>query len=78
MVKKIINVGHQPQNKLKKRKEIKKRTCDLLEVSTYHGIPNKIRSKKLFTLIMWSLLTIISTSAGSYFIIGNMLDYLKN
>jgi hypothetical protein len=53
-------------NNISKIEKLKKRTCELLEVSTVHGIPNIVRSKSLLILIMWFLLTIISASVGSY------------
>ena len=56
---------------------MKIRTCELLEVSTIHGIPNMIRSKKLFIFIMWSTFTILSACLGSYFVIDSVLNYLK-
>jgi hypothetical protein len=56
---------------------IKKRTCELLEVSTSHGIPNLIRTKSLFILIMWSVCTVLSACLGSYYVLNSILDYLK-
>ena len=58
-------------------KKIKKSTCELLEVSTSHGIPNIVKSKNLFILIVWSCFTITSTCLCSHFIIKTILDYLK-
>ncbi len=56
---------------------IKKRTCELLEVSTSHGIPNLIRTKSILILIMWSVCTVLSASLGSYYVFTSILDYLK-
>ena len=64
------------ENKSKVDK-MKIRTCELLEVSTIHGIPNMIRSKKLFIFVMWSTFTILSACLGSYFVIDSVLNYLK-
>jgi hypothetical protein len=60
-----------------KIKSIKKRTFELLEVSTAHGIPNIIRAKQMLPIIIWSFLTILSTSVGSYYVIDNIFEYLK-
>jgi len=67
----IINNGES------KVKRIKKRTRELLEVSTTHGLPNIVRAKNLTILIMWIIVTFISTCAGSYFVIDNIIDFLK-
>ena len=64
------------ENKSKIQK-VKKRTRDLLEVSTSHGIPNIVRTKSLFILIMWSFFIITSTVFCSFFVIKAILDYLK-
>ena len=47
------------KEKESKFRKIKKRTRELLEVSTSHGIPNIIRTKSLLILIMWSICTIL-------------------
>jgi len=60
-----------------KTTRIKKKTSQLLEFSTSHGIPNIIRSKNLIILIMWSAFTILSICVGSYFVIESILNYLK-
>ena len=60
-------------NILSKSKLIKQKTINLLEISTVHGIPNIIRTKRLFSIIMWSLFMIISSITGSYFVIKNLL-----
>ncbi len=59
-------------------KDIKKRTRQLLELSTCHGLPNIVRTQSLFILIMWSFFTVASTCFCSYFVIKAILDYLKN
>jgi hypothetical protein len=56
---------------------VKKRTSELLEVSTSHGIPNIVRTKSLFILIMWSIFTVLSACTGSFFVLTSILDYLK-
>ena len=56
---------------------MKQKTIKLLEISTVHGMPNIIQSKRLFSIIMWFFFIIISSIAGSYFAIKNLLDYLK-
>jgi hypothetical protein len=57
--------------------KVKKRTGELLETSTLHGIPNIVRTKSLFILIMWSSFTVLSACYGSYFVFKSIVDYLK-
>jgi hypothetical protein len=60
-----------------KIKKIKKRAHELLEVSTAHGLPNIVRAKKRVIITMWIIVTFISTCAASYFVIDNIIDFLK-
>ena len=60
-----------------KFEKIKKRTLELLELSTSHGIPNIVRANSSFILVMWSCLTIASTCLCSYFEMKAIFDYLK-
>jgi hypothetical protein len=60
-----------------KREKIKKIIVDILSMSTAHGIPNILRSNNLFLIIMWSMVCGLSVCVGSYFVIDNVLDYLK-
>jgi len=66
-------------NKLNDSKieKIKKRTCQLLEVSTSHGIPNIVRSRNIFLQVIWCLFTILASFLGLYFVIDSVLEYLK-
>jgi hypothetical protein len=64
-------------NEDNKVKKIKKRTRELLEVSTTHGLPNIVRAKNLTIFMVWIIVTFISTCAGSYFLIDNIIDFLK-
>jgi hypothetical protein len=75
----LIRIDSNSNNNEKesKIKKIKKRTYDLLEVSTCHGIPNIIRTKRLFSILMWSLFIIVSSITGTYFVIKNIVDYLN-
>ena len=57
--------------------KIKKRSRELLEVSTSHGIPNLVRTRSLFILIMWSSFTIISACVGSYYVLNSITDFFK-
>jgi len=60
-----------------KLQKIKEKTSSLLEVSTAHGLPNIVRAKNVTILIMWSIVTFVSTCACFYFVIDNILDFLK-
>jgi hypothetical protein len=57
--------------------KIKKRSRELLEVSTSHGIPNLVRTRSLFILIMWSSFTIISACVGSYYVLNSITNFFK-
>ena len=65
------------KQKISKKKRIKKRVCELLKKSSSHGIPNIVRNKNIFSLVMWSCFTILSVCLGAHFIIKSILDYLK-
>jgi hypothetical protein len=58
-------------------KRINKRACELLKESSSHGIPNIVRNKNVFSLVMWSSFTILSACLAANFIIKIILDYLK-
>jgi hypothetical protein len=62
---------------MKKWTKIKKRISDQLLSSTAHGLPNILRTKLLFIKLTWFTFIIVSACFGSYFIIDNILDYLK-
>jgi amiloride-sensitive sodium channel subunit alpha len=57
--------------------KIKQKTYSLLEVSTAHGLPNIVRAKNVIILIMWSIITSLSTCAGLYFVINDIINFLK-
>jgi hypothetical protein len=65
------------KNEDNKIKKIKKRTRELLEGSTCHGLPNIVRAKKVVIITMWTLVTFVSTCAASYFVIDSIVDFLK-
>jgi hypothetical protein len=73
-LEKKIDFNKENESKLVK---VKKRTRELLEVSTSHGIPNLVRTRNLFILIMWSICTIISACVGSYYVLKSITDFLK-
>ena len=62
---------------MKKWTKIKKRISDQLLSSTAHGLPNILRTKQIFIKIIWFIFLIFSTCVGSYFVIDNIIDYLK-
>jgi hypothetical protein len=74
----IINKQREEtKNEDNKIKKIKKKTSKLLKVSTFHGLPNIVRAKKAIIIIMWIIVTFLSTCAGSYFIIDDIIDFFK-
>ena len=60
-----------------KKEKIKQNIVELLSSSTAHGIPNMIKTSSILFKIIWSIVFILSTCAGSYFVIDSTLDYLK-
>ena len=59
------------------RNKAMQRIIELLSSSTAHGIPNILNARNLAFKIIWLIVFIISTCAGSYFVIDSVLDYLK-
>jgi len=62
---------------MSKFKEIKKKSKELLEVSSAHGIPNIIRSKNKFIVTMWLAFFVSFLCIGSLLVVRSILDYLK-
>jgi len=57
--------------------KVKNRIKDQLLGSTAHGLPNILRSKQIFIKIIWFIFIICSVCFGSYFVLDNILDFLK-
>ncbi len=57
--------------------EIKQRLTKILLHSSAHGIPNIVRSRNLFTTLMWSICLLLSIGFCSYYIITIIIDYFK-
>jgi hypothetical protein len=47
------------------------------QLSTSHGYPNLFRTDKTIIKYMWSVFLLFFVAASSYFVINNILDYLK-
>jgi hypothetical protein len=56
---------------------IKKTIKDILLFSTIHGVPEYLRSKKLFFKLLWLIFTLISFGACNHYIFQTIFDYLK-
>jgi hypothetical protein len=67
----------QNKKRLRKRVLLNERIKELLSSSTAHGIPNIVKTDNLIVKIMWIIFLIVSISAGSYYTIDSILDYLK-
>ena len=69
-----------PSRNISKINKIKEKTFELLSTSTLHGLSRltkaKINKKKFF-IFMWFTFILTSFSAGSFFVIDNIIDYLK-
>jgi len=72
-IKKRLKIKNE-DNKIKK---IKQKISSILEVSSFHGLPNIVRAKKAIIIIMWIIVTFLSTCAGAYFIIDDIIDFFK-
>ena len=57
--------------------KIKQRISHQLLSSTAHGLPNILRTKHIFIKLIWFIFIFFSTCVGSYFVIDNIIDYLK-
>jgi len=56
---------------------IKLRILEMIEVSSFHGIPNMFRTKKLFNTIIWLFCFIISATACFILIIQSIVLYFS-
>jgi hypothetical protein len=71
----LIKNNHISINTTTKYERIKKKTKEILLVSSAVGIPNVIKSEKLLIKIIWLILIAISTAIGSYYVIKSIIDY---
>jgi len=58
-------------------KNIKITIVGLLENSTVHGISHTVKSKRKINKIMWSIVSLISSSVCCFFILESVLNYLN-
>jgi hypothetical protein len=58
-------------------KKIKKKTIELILVSTSHGLPNAFRAENKFLKLMWLFLFLICISTGCYTVFSSINDYLQ-
>jgi hypothetical protein len=56
---------------------IKLRILEMIEVSSFHGIPNIFRTKRLFNIIIWIFCFVISATACLFFIIQSIISYFS-
>ena len=77
----IIETQKTNKNKIEeegtKWRKIKTRISHQLLSSTAHGLPNILRTKQIFIKLIWFIFIFFSTCVGSYFVIDNIIDYLK-
>ena len=57
--------------------EISKKIKELLSVSTVYGVPNLMKSKRLFNKIFWILFMLAMSAASYYFINKEVISYLN-
>jgi hypothetical protein len=58
-------------------KEIKDKSLELLTTTSFHGIPNIIRTKRSRIKVIWTLFVILSFGLCSFLMIESVMDYLK-
>ena len=56
--------------------KIIKSVYDLIEKSTFHGVPNIIRTEKSITRLIWIMFTILSTIICILIINKSIINYL--
>ena len=61
-----------PMNKV-----IKNRVYDLVTSSTFHGLPNLLRSRNFFIQLIWIFFFVISTSMCCYYVYKSLVEYLS-
>ena len=49
----------------------------MIETSTAYGLPNFIRSKRMFNRIFWLLFIIMSTGVSSYYVYAEIMEYFN-
>ena len=57
--------------------KIKKKSIELILVSTSHGLPNAFRTENKFLKFMWLILFLICISTGCYTVFSSINDYLQ-
>lgn len=50
---------------------------NLIDKSTFHGIPNVFRGERRFTRLMWLVFTLFSIGLCSWFCFQNVINYLS-
>ena len=63
------------EEKISKYKIIKDSTKELILTSTFQGLPNLIRTKRLFFKVIWFISLLVSSSACVYYETKTILDY---
>ena len=58
-------------------KTMKKEISEKLLGSTAYGLPNIIRSRRLFNTIYWIFFFIMSLIGASYYIYSDIIDYFN-
>ncbi len=62
---------------MKKSKEISNFVRNALSESTCHGVPNILKSDRIFFKFMWFIFFVISCIFGVYSIYASIIDYLS-
>lgn len=63
--------------KLAKLKDIELQTSQMLEVSTFQGLSNMIRTKRSLFKLMWLISFFVSLSACVYYQVKTLIDYFE-
>ena len=54
---------------------MKKVILALIETSTAYGLPNIVRSRRLFNKLFWLTFIVLSLTAATYYIVNDLIDY---
>ena len=64
-------------NKKSKKDKIREKSINIVTSSTIHGLPNILRSNNYYIITIWSICFAASFCVCSYFVVKNILDYLR-
>ena len=55
-------------------KALNEEVKDLIQASTAYGLPNVLRSKRIFNKLFWLFYLILSATGAAYYIYNDLVD----